>query len=440
VGRRDPASLAQQAIWLAARSAPAGSAHHVPLTARLEGELDVRALVDACEAAVARHPILGGAFQEHGGVPWVGPAAVRPHVAQVDLSTSPAHRVPAQVADLVRRETARPFDLCRGPLARFTLCRLARRRFLLLFVAHRLVFDEESKDVLVRDLTCLYGAFAHGAAGHLPPLPPLREQLAGEHDRAAAVLAAARELWSERWREPAGVALPGLARVVPGAGAGDCLELSLTQEVDNALDGAARALGASRQELLVGGLVTLLHRYGNEDAVVGLDVSTRTPRTRDCVGPFANELPLAVRRRRGGGYADVVRAVRAELRDLHAVREVPLAWAVPGVGPRLALTPVSMSCRRRSADPGFPGLDTTVEWTACGMAARNALHVQLVDGPGAVAGNLSFGRGAIDRESVARIAGHLAAVLEAALADPDAALADLAPPAGDEREQVAAVG
>src|SRR5262249_50737084 len=212
---------------------------------------------------------------------------------------------------------------------------------------------------------------------------------------------------------------PGLARAVPGGGVGDCLGLTLAREVDDGLDGAARALGATRQELLLSGLVALLHRYGNEDALVGVDVSTRTPRTRDCIGPFANELPVAVRRRRGAGFADVVRAVRTGLRELQAVREVPLAWAVPGVGPRLALAPVSMSCRRRSADPGFPGLDTTVEWNVCGLAARNALHVQLVDGPGAVAGNLSFGRAAIDRESVARIAGHLAAVLEPARADPD---------------------
>jgi hypothetical protein len=433
MGRRDPASLAQQEIWFAERGCGAGSAHHRPLAIRLDGELDVRALVDACEAAVARHPILGAAFHEHDGVPWVGPAASRPHVAHVDLTTSPPHRVAPQLADLVRRETVRPFDLGRGPLARFTLCRVARRRHLLLVVAHAIVLDGESQDVLVRDLACLYGAFSDGSPGSLPPLPPFREQVAEERQRAAAAREAAAELWAGRWREPGGVALPGLTRQVSGPRPGGWVDLELDAELDGALDRAARALDATRLELLLTGLLALLHRCGNEDAVVGLGLSTRGPLARDCVGPFANELPVTVRGSPGATFAELVAATRAELRAVHAVREVPLAHAVPGLGPRIALTPVSMSYRRRPGDPGFPALDTSVEWTMSGRTARNALHVHLVDGPGAVAGNLQYAPGAIGPESVERIGAEYTRLLRAAVADPDV------PPASEARCEVARV-
>jgi hypothetical protein len=203
--------------------------------------------VDACEAAVARHPILGAAVHEHEGLPWLGPAAARPDVAHVDLTTSPPHRVAPQLADLVMRETMRPFDLGRGPLARFTLCRAASQRFLLLVVAHAIIFDAESQDVLVRDLTCLYGAFSNGSPGSLPPLPPFRE--------------------------------------VSGTEPGGCVHLVVDAELDDALDEAGRALGATRLELLLAGLLALLHGCGNEDAVVGLGASTRGPVTRDCCAP-----------------------------------------------------------------------------------------------------------------------------------------------------------
>jgi hypothetical protein len=413
--RRNPASLAQQETWISKRLDAVGSVHHVPLAIRLEGDPDVRALVDACEAAVARHPILGAALQEHEGVPWLGPAAVRPHVGHVDLSRSPAHRVAAQLADMMRHETVRPFDLGRGPLARFTLCRLTMRRFVLLFVAHRLVFDGRSTDVLVRDLTCLYGAFANGSPGSLPALPPLREQVADEQRREADALDAAAAFWAGRRREPGEVALPGLSRPVTGAEPGGRVELALDGAVDGELDHAARTLGAARCEVLLAGLQALLLRFGNEAPVVGVALDTRTPLTRHCVGPFTNELPVVAS---GATFAELVAGARSELRALHEVREVPLRSAVPGLGPRLAVAPVSMSYRRRPADPCFPGLDTSVEWTMFSRTARNALHLELVDGPGALAGTLQYAPGALPPEAAADLAGQFVALLREALADP----------------------
>jgi condensation domain-containing protein len=417
--RRDPASLVQQGIWRTERLCAARSAHHVPLAIRLAGDLDVRALVDACEAVVARHAVLGAAFHEHDGVSWLGAATVRPHVAHVDLSTAPAHRVGLQLADLVRREAMRPFDVSRGPLARFTLCRVARGRHVLVVVAHRLVFDWASQEVLVRDLTCLYGAFSDGSPGSLPPLPPFRDQVADEQERAAAREAAA-ELWAGRWREPDAVVLPGLLRPVIGAEAGGCVRVALDADLDDALDRAARVLGATRFELLLAGLQSLVHLCGNADVVVAAGLSTRTAITRECIGPFTNELPVGLCRPSGTAFAELVAGVRAELRAAHAVREVPLASAVPALGPRVAAAPVSLSYRRRSGDPGFHGVDTEVEWTIATGTARNALHLELVDGPGSVGGNLVYAPGAMDREAAAALAARYSAVLRDAVADVEA--------------------
>ena len=415
--RRDPASLVQQGIWRTERLCAARSAHHVPLAIRLGGDLDVRALVDACEAVVARHAVLGAAFHEHGGVPWLGAATVRPHVAHVDLSTAPAHRVGPQLADLVRRETMRPFDVSRGPLARFTLCRVTRGRHVLVVVAHRLVSDWASEEVLVRDLTCLYGAFSDGSPGSLPPLPPFRDQVADEQERAAAAREAAAELWAGRWREPEAVVLPGLLRPVIGAEPGGCVGVALDAELGDALDRAARDLGATRFELLLAGLQSLLHRCGNAEAVVATGLSTRTAVTRECIGPFTNELPVGLCRPGGTAFAELVAGVRAELRAAQAVREIPLASAVPALGPRVAAAPVSLGYRRRSGDAGFRGVDTEVEWTIATGTARNALHLELVDGPGSVGGNLVYAPGAMDREAAAGLAARFTAVLRDAVAD-----------------------
>jgi len=431
--RRVPASLVQQGIWFTEQVGGAGSAYHMPLTIRLEGDLDVRALVDACAAVVSRHQVLAGAFEEHDGVPCLVGAGARPQVAHVNLAGAPDGEVEARLAELVRRETLRPFDLRRGPLVRFTLCTLAPERYTLVVVVHHVAFDGQSKDVLVRDLAGLYGALARGASADLPALPTFDDQVANEQRRVVAALAIAQERWARRWRPAAGVVLPGLTRADVGVEGGEAFELVLDGEVAAALDRAAEALGASRFELLLTALQALLHRYGNEEATVAIDLSTRTPLTRDCVGLFVNELPVAARRAHGQTFVDLLRATRAELRELYPVRDVPMARTVSGLRPRVALAPVSVSYRRRSGDPGFAGLATSVDWMLFNLAARNALHLQVVDGPRSLAASLQYSPRAIDRRAVANAAGHLVTLLGAALARPETPVADL--PLLDARER-----
>ncbi|HXM57266.1 MAG TPA: amino acid adenylation domain-containing protein [Candidatus Dormibacteraeota bacterium] len=434
--RRVPASLVQQGIWFTEQVGGAGSAYHMPLTIRLEGDVDVRALVDACAAVVSRHQVLGGAFEEHGGVPCLVDATARPAVTHVNLAGSPAGEVERRLAELVRRETLRPFDLRRGPLVRFTLCALGGSRFELVVVVHHLAFDGQSKDVLVRDLAALYGSLARGSAAELQSLPSYADQVANEQRRVAGALATAEELWARRWRGPDGVVLPGLARSDVGVEGGESCDLALHQGTSAALDAASEALGASRFELLLTALHALLHRYGNGEATVAIDISTRTPLTRDCVGAFVNELPVTSRHSSGQTFADLLRATRAELRELYPLRDVPLARTVSGIKPRVALAPVSLSYRRRTGEPGFAGLSTSVDWMLFNLAARNALHLQVVDGPGSLAASLQYSPRALDPAAADRIASHFVTLLRAGLAQPDARVTDLPLLSEDERERL----
>jgi amino acid adenylation domain-containing protein len=422
------ASAAQQGVWFTEQVGGAGSAYHLPLAIRFDGRLDVPALAGACEAVVDRHPPLACAIEERRGAPFLVAAAVRPRVERVDVPAGPA------LDDLVRREILRPFDLGRGPLVRFTLCALGPERHLLLVVAHHVVFDGGSKDVLVRDLVRLYEARAGGAAVALPPVPAWGDLAEEQRRRLESGLAAAEEHWSQRWGSPEGVTLPGLLRQVTGVEPGDSVGLDV-DGLSDALDGAVRALGASRFELLLTALLALLHRYGNDPAVVAVDLSTRTDAGRDSVGFFVNELPLSVPRLPGRTFADLLGATRIALHDLSRVRDVPLARAVPGIGPRTAVAPVSVSYRRRedAAGPRFAGVAASVDWMPFNHAARGTLRVQVVDGPGSLAGSLQFSPDALDRRSAERVAGHLATLLGAALSSPAAPVARLPLLDGPER-------
>src|SRR5439155_16018575 len=296
-------------------------------------------------------------------------------------------------------------DLAGGPLARFTLVSVGPGRHLLLVVAHHLVFDGMSKDVLVRDLADLY------AGADLPPLPP-PPPVTGD-------VAAAAEFWRARWREPAEAVLPGFRRAPLAAVPGEAVEFTLDAA---SLDERARAIGVTRFEWVLAAVQALLYRYGNAEPVVSVDLSTRTGETAGHIGLFVNELPVFAPPAQGS-FAEFARAVRGEVRELYRFRTVPLTRAVGGFTPRAALTPVSVSYRRRAAAPAFAGVGTRVDWAMFNGAARNALHVQVVDDGTELAVSLRYSPGSVD---AAGIAGHLRTLLASALVDPDTALGDLA--------------
>ncbi|WP_067171720.1 condensation domain-containing protein [Microtetraspora niveoalba] len=409
VGEGEQASLAQHGMWVTERMGAGGRVYRMPVAVWFDGPLDTDRLLSACGAVVEAHPALATALVERDGVLRRTPAAVAPPVRFEDAQG----RDPAGLID---REMALGLDLGTGPLARFTLLRLAPERHVLVFVAHHAVFDGMSKDILVRDLAAAY-------AGR--PLPVAGGGAVEEEDALVAErLDAAGGFWRSRWRDRPELSLPGLVAPSVRAAAGEALDFSVGPDVA----AAAERIGVTRFELVLAALHALLRAYGNDGAAVAVDLSTRTERTRDEIGLFVNELPVTVPSAAAfeGTFADLARAVREELRAVYGFRRVPLARAVGGVSPRTALTPVSVSYRRRDGDdPDFPGLRVSVDRMMFNQAVRGTLHLQIVDGPDGVAARFQYNPAVLGRAHCETVTGHLLALLDAVAARPDAGIADL---------------
>ncbi|MCT9932894.1 condensation domain-containing protein [Planotetraspora sp. A-T 1434] len=387
-------SFAQVGMWITERMGRAGSAYHMPLLITLDGPLDPCALIQACEALIRRHPILSSAIEERDGILVEVPGA-RPPIRVT---------VAGDLDELVREETLRPFDVERGPLARITLARVSPTRHVLIFVAHHLVFDGESKDVLVRDLAAFYNGV---------PLVRLPVSYAAhaeaERDRVAADLDAARDYWREHWREPGEVALPGLSGA-PSRGAAEGFVHTFRAELPD-------VPGASRFEVFLACVHALLFAYGNAEPVCAIDVSTRTPEVRDHIGLFVNELPVSSTPCPGMTVAALAVRLHGDLREMYRFRPVPVARAVRGLRPRTALAPVSVSYRKRRADPRFAELDAAVDWTVFNHAVRSALHLQAVDGPDGLTVIMQYSSSVL----VTQIAKDLTAIMK----NPDTVLGEI---------------
>ncbi|GAA1398373.1 hypothetical protein GCM10009662_15860 [Catellatospora coxensis] len=414
------ATPAQHGMWLTESLGLAATAYHMPLPVWLDGPLDQARLADAVAAAVARHPVLSCAFAEDDGELRLVPAARTPSL-QVGVA-------PVDLATFVRERTLAPFDLAEGPLIRFDLVPAEPDRHLLLIVAHHLVFDGESKEILLADLATAYSTAAPAVA-----CPAGHESLSGGVEGSGwgeEVSAQAGEHWSA-YRTPGEPSLPGLCgSTAPGATAGVVVPFTL----DAAVRGTAAELAATTFEVVLAGLLTLLDRYGDPAPVVGVDLGTRPADGHDRVGLFVNELPVSLPATDPSGPSGPATArgrvaqVRRLLRETYPLRAVPLSRAVSGLAPRAALTPVSISYRRRARPaPVFAGLGVTVEWTAFHHAARNALHVQVLDDPAApdLPVLLHVDPARLDPADAARIGVHLRALLDGFARRPDAPLRDL---------------
>ncbi|MCO5994851.1 amino acid adenylation domain-containing protein [Actinoallomurus rhizosphaericola] len=243
----------------------------------LEGPLDVVALKRAASALLARHANLRCGFrQRKNGEP------VQLVHREVALPWEEATGEPGAVAE---RERARPFDLARPPLLRFTLVPGGPERNRLIVTSHHILLDGWSMPVLAEEFFTLY------LGGALPPVTPYKrylEWLAGR-DRTAA-----REAWAKALD---GVEEPTL--VAPATAAGPPMPpRRVTTEV--ALDlSAVRRHGLTPNTLVQGAWGLLLSRLtGRDDVVFGAAVSGRPPEipgVERMVGLFVNTVPVRVR-------------------------------------------------------------------------------------------------------------------------------------------------
>lgn len=166
-----PASPAQHGIWLTSRLTHVPEVFHLALRIGFD-RIDADALARAVAATVARHPALSSALAERDGVLHPVPAGRTPALTVLEPGGEPLGEGADACADAcadarakrLAEELALPFDLARGPLARFTLDRRADGSAELLVVAHHAVFDGNSKDVLVADLAAGYAAALTSAA------------------------------------------------------------------------------------------------------------------------------------------------------------------------------------------------------------------------------------------------------------------------------------
>src|SRR4051812_32031049 len=170
--RSFPLSFAQQRLWFLDQFVPGSSFYNIPLVLRLTGALKIPSLQRSLTEIVRRHTILRTTFEVVDGQPMQviqSPSMLA--LPLIDLCPLTDTLRKAEAMRLILDEAGRPFDLAQGPLVRTLLLRLAPHEHIILLNLHHIVFDGWSADILLRESTALYNAFAAHKPSPLAELP-----------------------------------------------------------------------------------------------------------------------------------------------------------------------------------------------------------------------------------------------------------------------------
>ncbi len=325
-----PLSLMQQRLWFLEQYDPGRVVHNVPSAHRLRGSLDVPALERAFQEMVKRQSALRTVVTEEDGT---AVQVVLPHVPVnlplEDLSALPREEAEKAAMQRMEEELVLPFDLAGGPLFRLRLFRIAHREHILFFMAHHIVFDGWSFDLLYEEISALYEAFTHNAAAELPELPVTYGDFAAWHREWMQGPELERQLayWMERLRGGlAPLDLPSdRQRPATMSGGGDTIWIEIGAARIAALATVGEKAGATLFMTMLAAFQAFLHRYtGQRDFNVGTPVRGRSwPEVERIVGFFVNALVLRARVDPGQSFLELLREVKQGTLEAFDHQDVP---------------------------------------------------------------------------------------------------------------------
>jgi surfactin family lipopeptide synthetase A len=443
-----PLSFAQQRMWFLDKLEPENPLYNVPDVARLKGALDVEALERALNQVIARHEALRTSFQMVKGstVQVIAPALDIP-VSVADLSALPENARDAEARKLAMAEIARPFKLQTGPLLRALLLTLSETDHVFILSTHHIISDRWSLNVLWNELKEFYEQAVTGKPAEPPKLTIQyadyavwqRELLSGE------MLASQLAYWKKNLAGvPVSLDLPtDRPRPVRQSFRGAKATLTLPKPLADKIAALGRKEGATLFMTLLAAFDVLLSRYsGQEDIVVGSPIAGRTrAELENLIAFFVNTLVLRADVSGNPSFRELLARVRETAMGAYAHQDVPFEKLVEELKPERDLSrnplfqvmfilqnaPVS-NRKMAGAEIGpfpLPGAGSKFDLTLIAAEDREGLRT-----------TLEYNTDLFDAATMERLLEHFQVLLEGAVANPDARLADLPLMGPRERKQV----
>jgi amino acid adenylation domain-containing protein len=266
--------------------------HNIPLLLAFDAAVSPTHLETALNLAIARHDALCTRLTVDGASVW---QHAEPHASLALTQIALQDGDTALARMMVERE--RPFRLDQTPPIRASLLCDGDTRAWLCIVAHRIVADRRSLQLLAQDIVTAYAAIIEARAPALPPLPlNFGDYLHWQSALGSDVLEPLLMYWKQQLRGrlqapelPSTRPRQAMQRFTPGRHG-----FAIDAVLGARLQRHAQDRTATIEDALLAGFKALLRRYsGHDELVVGTGVAGRNaPGSEGVVGPLSSLVPL----------------------------------------------------------------------------------------------------------------------------------------------------
>ncbi|MBD2471153.1 non-ribosomal peptide synthetase [Nostoc sp. FACHB-145] len=444
-----PLSFAQQRLWFLSQLEPNSPSYNIPISVRLQGQLNVTALQQSFNEIINRHEALRTNFHTiEGQAIAVIHQAANLVLSILDLSHLSAHQLEAEVKQQALQAAQTPFDLKEDLLLRVKLLRLGAEEHVLLLTMHHIVSDGWSTGVLVQELATLYQAYCHGES--LSPLAPLpiqyvdfaawqRKWLQGE------VLETQMTYWRKQLADaPKVLELPtDYPRPAIQTFRGATYSFNLSHQLSLALNKLSQQQGTTLFMTLLAAFQTLLYRYtGSEDVVIGSAIANRNrAEIEGLIGVFVNTLVLRTNLDGNPSFAELLKRVREVSLAAYAHQDLPFELLVEELQPQrnLSHTPLFQVMFVLQNAPmsalELPNLTLNL-LEGDGVTAKFDLTLDMTETVEGLVATFEYNSDLFQESTIKRMAGHLQTLLEGIVANPQQRLSQLPLLTASEQHQL----
>ncbi|HKV41941.1 MAG TPA: amino acid adenylation domain-containing protein [Blastocatellia bacterium] len=445
-----PLSLAQQRLWFIDQLNPGTPVYNMPLGFRAKGQISYHVLAQAISEVVRRHETLRTVFVEREGPQQYVRLHSRICPSIADLSDVPDDAVlAAEARAIATQERDRPFNLGRGPVARFSILRFDSWEYALLITMHHIISDGWSFTIFMDEVLRLYEAFDGGLPSPLEEMEIQyadfccwqREWIDKEIiDRQIA-------FWKERLGDaPPVVELPpDKPRPPVQSFFGASLPIAIPRNVISSVKEFARTNHATVFMVMLAAFQALLYRYTAEEMIItGTPIAGRNRAELErLIGFFVNTLIMKADVAGRHTFRELVDQVREFALGAYSNQEVPFEKLVEELHPKrdMSRNPLfQIMFALQSTPPGIEnrlGFQLSAEESDA-STARFDLELQLFENERAFAGHLTYSTDLYDEQAIRRLLSHYVTLLDRAAKEPGRRIEDL--PLMTETDEAQAAG
>jgi thioesterase domain-containing protein/alkylation response protein AidB-like acyl-CoA dehydrogenase/acyl carrier protein len=432
-------SMAQGRLWLVDQLQSGIGLYNLPMAFRLAGNLDPERLDAALRAIVDRHEVLRTIYPSNGSGPKVViQEKAPPTLSVIDLQQqSDAER---QALKLVAKISKQPFKLDQGPLINYTLIQVSSQEYLLAIVVHHMVADGWSLGLIISELSALYNAAAQDSSFVLPELPFQYVDFAAWHQQwlAGDDLHPQVQYWQHVFAgSPEALKLP-LDRAYSASHntQGRCQSFDIGSSLSQALTAFCQQEGKSQFTVLLASFRALLHCYsGQNDLIICSAVAGRSRSdTQKLVGYFNNILPLRTQVSSGLTFRELVDQEQKTVTAIYDYPDVPLQQIANF--PSLAGIPLSRALFVLQSQQNGPQQSLKLDQITVQALSKEEMEIDTADFDLAIfvepdddkiSGYIQYKTHLFDGATLQTLFQHWMVLLEGAIAQPKATLAEISP-------------